>query len=71
MYDRVAVHLDHIQQALRFHRMKFSVLAEARVVDQQIDLDALFRRESKNLLRGVRIGEVRGEYFGSDFVGCG
>jgi len=62
----MAVHLDHVEQTLFFNRGKFAVLAETGVVDQQIDLQALFFCESKNVFRSVRIGQVRGKYFRGD-----
>src|SRR5713101_9032925 len=56
----VAIYLHHVEQALRFDGMQFAVLAETGVVDQQIDFDPFFSREGKNLFRGVRIRQIRG-----------
>ena len=71
VHDRVTIHLDHIEQALRFNGMQFAVLAETGVINEQIDLDTFFFRESENFFRSIRIGQVRGEDLGGDFVSCG
>src|SRR5258707_9468228 len=70
MHYGAAVHLHHVEETLLFNGMKFAVLPETSVVDQQIDLDSFFFGEGENLFRSVRVGEVRREHFGGDLVGC-
>src|SRR5260370_40344014 len=50
--------------------MNLAVLAEAGVVDQQIDLDPFFFGKSKNPFWGIRVGQIRGNDFRADFVAC-
>ena len=42
--------------------MQFAVLAEARIVDQQIDPQAFFSREIINLLRRLPFRQIGGEH---------
>src|SRR5258706_3033506 len=61
MHDGAAIHLHHVQQALRVDRRKFAVLAETGVVDQQVDFNFLFTRKRKNLSRRARLRQIRRE----------
>ena len=53
-----AVHLDHVEEALRIEHVKLAVDAKAGVIDEKIDLNCFLRREGEDRLRCAGIGEV-------------
>src|SRR4029077_18557835 len=66
MNHRRAIHLHHIEKALRRNLREFAVLPEAGIVDEQINVQTLLLCEIVDLLGSVGFREISVEYGGAD-----
>src|SRR6516165_12250380 len=64
--DSGAIHLHHIEQALRGDLGEFTVLAEAGVVDEEFDGEAFLLCEREDFFGSVALGQVCDKHFGLD-----
>ena len=69
MDNRRAVNLNHIEKPLRWSLRKFAILAEAGVIDEQVDGEALLPGEIVNFRRRIRLGQIGDEGLSLDFMG--
>ncbi len=68
MDDGCAVDLQHVQKPLCLDLGQLAVLAEARVVDEQMDRQPFFLREGVDLLRRFCLRQVRNKNFNLDVL---
>src|SRR5208337_2941744 len=61
-----AVDLHHVQEALRCYLRELAILAETRIIDEQINGEAFLLGERVDSFGSVRLGQIGGEDFRLD-----